>query len=115
MNVRLAHQQSGAVHAAAFQAVNLLEQHFRINDDAVADNRGRVRADDAGRQQVQRIRFVADHHGVARIVAAVEAGNIVDLRADQIGSLALAFVSPLGTDQNNSRHVVAPPRVCDFA
>ena len=115
-NVRtLTHQQSGAVHTAAFQAVDLFEKHFRINNNTVADNRSRGRADDAGGQQVQRIRFVADHHGMARIVAAVEAGNIVDLRADQVGRLTLAFVSPLGTDQNNSRHVVAPPRVCDFA
>ena len=40
---------------------------------------------------MQRIRFVADHHGMARIVAAVEAGNIVDLRA--IRSVALPLPS----------------------
>ena len=110
-----AHQQSGAVHATAFKAVDLLEQHFRIDDDAVADDRGGVGADDAGRQQMQRIRFVADHHSMASVIAAVEAGHVVDLRADQIRCLAFALVSPLGTDQNNSRHVVAPPCVRDSA
>ena len=110
-----AHQQSGAVHATAFKTVDLLEQHFGIDDDAVADHGGHVRADDAGGQQVQRIRFVADHHGMARVVAAVETGDVVDLRADQISCLAFALVSPLGTDQNNSRHVVAPPCVRDSA
>ena len=64
---------------------------------------------------MQRIRFVTNDHGMARIVAAIETRNIVDLGADKIGRLALTFVAPLGTDQNNSRHVVAPPRVCDFA
>ena len=48
-NVRtLTHQQSGAVHTAAFQAVDLFEKHFRINNNTVADNRSRGRADDAG-------------------------------------------------------------------
>ena len=110
-----AHQQPGAVHATALQTIDFFEQHFRIHDHAIADDRGRGRADDAGRQQVQRIRFVADHHGMARVVAAVEAGDVVDLRADQICCLAFALVSPLGTDQNNSRHVVAPPCVRNSA
>ena len=110
----LTHQQAGAVHAAAFKTVNLLEQHFRIHDDAVADHGGDVRADDAGRQQVQRIHLVADHHAVAGIVAAVETGHIVHFGTDQIGSLAFAFVAPLSADQHDSGHT-APPHPHDSA
>ncbi len=106
-----AHQQSGAVHATAFKAVDLLEQHFRIDDDAVADDGGGVGADDAGRQQVQCVRFVADDHGVACVVAAVEAGHVIDFGADQIGRLTFAFVAPLSANQHDSRHN-APPRCC---
>ena len=43
---------------------------------------------------MQRIRFVADHHGMARIVAAVEAGNIVDLIAVSLPAPYLEYVSP---------------------
>ena len=105
----------GAIDAAGFQAVNLLEEHFRIHDHAVADHRGGVGADDTGRQQVQGIRLIADHHSMARVVAAVEAGDVIDLGADQIRSLAFTLVAPLSTDKNNSRHVVAPPCVRDSA
>ncbi len=105
-----AHQQTGAIHATALQTVDLLEQHFRIDDDAVADDRRHIRADDAGWQQVQRIRFIADHHGVPRVVAAVETCDIVDLRTNKIGSLTLAFIAPLGANQHDSRHN-APPRL----
>lgn len=45
-----------------------------------------------------------DHHRVACVVAAVETRDVIDLGADQIGSLALAFVTPLCTDQHDSRH-----------
>ena len=110
----LAHQQVGAVDAAGFQAVDLLEEHLRIHDHAVADHRGQVRVDDAGGQQVQGVRLVADHHAMARVVAAVEACDIIDLGADQIGRLAFTLVAPLGTDKNNSRHD-APPHSHDSA
>ena len=110
----LAHKQVRAVDAAGFQAVDLLEEHLRIHDHAVADHRGQVRVDDAGGQQVQGVRLVADHHAMARVVAAVEACDIIDLGADQIGRLAFTLVAPLGTDKNNSRHD-APPHSHDSA
>ena len=109
-NVRaLTHQQTGAVHTTAFQAVNFLEKHFRIDNNTVADNRGRSRANNAGRQQMQCVRFITDDHGMTRIVAAIETCNIVDLGADKIGRLALTFVAPLSANQHDTRHN-APPR-----
>ena len=110
----LAHQQVGAVDAAGFQAVDLLEEHLRVHDHAVADHRGEVRVDDAGGQQVQGVRLVADHHAMARVVAAVEACDIIDLGTDQIGRLAFTLIAPLGTNKNNSRHD-APPHSHDSA
>ena len=85
----LAHQQARAVDAAALEPLDLLEQHLRVDHDAVAYDRSRRRADDAGWQQMQRIRLVADHHRVACVVAAVETRDVIDLGADQIGSLCL--------------------------
>ena len=100
-----AHEQTRAIDAAAFEPIDLLEQHFGIHHNAIADDRRGARADDAGRQQVQRIRFVAHHHRVACVVAAVEPGNIIHLGANQIGGFAFAFVAPLGADQYDSGHV----------
>ena len=77
-----AHEQTRAIDAAAFEPVDLLEQHFGIHHNAVADDRRGARADDAGRQQVQRIRFVAHHHRVACVVAAVEPGDIIHMNID---------------------------------
>ena len=110
----LAHLEVGAIDAAGFQAVDLLEEHFRVHDHAVADHRGQVRVDDAGGQQVQGVRLIADHHAMARVVAAVEARDVIDLGADQIGSLAFTLVAPLSTNKNNSRHD-APPHSHDSA
>ena len=100
-----AHEQARAIDATAFEPVDLLKQHFGVHHNAVADDRRGPRADDAGRQQVQRIRFVAHDHGVSCIVAAVEPGNVIHLGADQISGFAFAFVAPLGADQYDSRHV----------
>ena len=104
----LAHLEVGAIDAAGFQAVNLLEEHFRVHDHAVADHRGQVRVDNTGGQQVQGVRLIADHHAMARVVAAVEARDVIDLGADQIGSLAFTLVAPLSTNKNNSRHNTPP-------
>ncbi len=100
-----AHEQARAIDAAAFEPIDLLEQHFGVHHNAIADDRRGARADDAGRLQVQRIRFVAHDHGVSCIVAAVEPGNVIHLGADQISGFAFAFVAPLGAQVQRIRFV----------
>ena len=46
----------------------------------------------------------ADDDRVAGVVAAVEFDHRVDARPEQIGRFALAFVAPLGADENDGGH-----------
>ena len=58
-------------------------------------------------QQVQRVLLAADDDGVAGVVAALEADDVVDVVAEQVGDLALALVAPLGADQHDRGHAVS--------
>ena len=56
---------------------------------------------------------VADDDRVAGVVAAVELHDVVDVLAEQVGRLALAFVAPLGADENDRGHAGLPRNVGD--
>src|SRR6478736_5776041 len=103
-----ADEQLARVDAAGLQAVELLEEHAEVDDDAVADDRHAVRAEDAGGQQVQRVLLalavLLDHDGVAGVVAAVVLDDVVDAAAEQVGRLALALIAPLRSDEHDCRH-----------
>ena len=103
-----ADDQLAGVDTAGFEAVDLLEQHPEVDDDPVADDRRAVRAQDAGRQQVQRVLLalavLLDDDGVAGVVATVELHDVVDTAAEQVGGLALALVAPLRSDEHDCRH-----------
>ena len=97
-------QQLRDVDAAGAERIQLFEEHLDVDDDAVGDDRRDALGQDAGGQQVQRVLLVADDDGVAGVVAAVELDDVVDAAAEQVGRLALAFVAPLGADQNDCGH-----------
>ena len=100
-----ADQQPRRVDAARVEAVELLEEHPEVDDDAVADDRDAAGRQDAARQQVQGVLLVADDDRVAGVVAAVELDDVVDPAAEQVGRLALALVAPLGADDHDRGHV----------
>src|SRR5207302_8337588 len=90
--------------ALGADAVDLLEQRGRINDDAVADHRELAGSNDAGRQQRKFKRRAVDDERVAGIVAALEAHDDVGLLGQPIDDFAFALVAPLGTDHHDVRH-----------
>ena len=92
------------------QPVHLLEEHAGVDDHAVADDRGAVRTEHAARQQVQCVGLGPDDHGVAGVVAALVAHDVVDVAAEEVGGLALALVAPLGAHQDDCRHGALPGR-----
>ena len=57
---------------------------------------------------MQRVALVADDHGMPGVVAALVADHIVHLVTEQVGGLALAFVTPLGADEHDGRHRATP-------
>ena len=101
--------QPRGVDAALLESVDLVEQHLEVDHDTVADDRDAAGAEDAAGQQVQGVLLVADHDGVAGVVAAVELHDVVDPATEQVGGLAFALVAPLGPDDHNCRHGIAPP------
>ena len=53
---------------ARLEFVELLEKRLRIDDDSVADDAGRLRIQDAARDQVKAMLLAAGHHRVAGVV-----------------------------------------------
>ena len=86
------------------QSLDLLDERDRINDDTVADDALFLRAQNARRDQVQHIFFAAGDDCVARVVATLRADDDVRFFGEEVDDLALAFVAPLGTDENCVRH-----------
>ena len=103
--------QVAGVNAALLQLVEFLHQHEGIHHHAVADDAERVGVEDAAGDEVQRVRLVAGHDGVARVVAALVARDHVAALGEQVNDLALALIAPLGADHHRRRHF-SPSRFC---
>ena len=84
--------------------VELGEQHARIDHDAVADDRRDVVVEDAARDELQGEGLAVDDDRVPGVVAALVADDQVHLLGDEVGELALALVTPLGTDDDGRGH-----------
>ena len=80
------------------EAVGLGEEGYGVNDHAVAEHAGLARMDDAGGDEVQRVRLVADFDGVAGVVTALVARDHVEALGQEVNDLALALVAPLRAD-----------------
>ena len=96
--------QVADVDPAAPQAVDLLQQHLRIEHHPVADHAGLLRVEDPRGDQVElELLAVADDR-VTGVVAALEADDHRSVLGEQVGDLALALVAPLGADYHHSWH-----------
>lgn len=103
-----ADEELGRVDAALVQPAQLGEQDRRVDNDAVADDRGAPRRQDPGRQEVERILLVADDDRVAGVVAALVAHHVVHGATEQVGGLSLALITPLSTEQHKCGHRRTP-------
>ena len=86
------------------QSVDLTQNRLRIDNDARSDDVDAVRIQDTGRDQLQLVLFGAYHNGMACVVAALRTNNQIGLGREDINVLALAFVAPLSTKNNFTRH-----------
>src|SRR5581483_3709929 len=96
--------QPADVDALGAQAVELLDQHARVDHHAVADHAALAGVEDPGRDQVELPLLLAAHDRVAGVVAALETHDGVAVLGEQVGDLALALVAPLGADYDYPRH-----------
>ncbi len=85
---------------ALLQTLDFLQENLRIEDNAVADNAALAFMQDAGRDQVQDDFFFTDDQGMAGIVTALKTDDIIRILGVDIDNFALAFVTPLGTNNN---------------
>ena len=92
------------VDPARHEHVQLADERDRVDDHAVADDRGDVRVQDARRDQPELQDLVAADHGVTGVVAALVAHDHGDLLREEVGRLALPLVAPLQPDDDGRRH-----------
>ena len=103
-----AHHEAAGVDALGGQRVELLEQHRRVDHDAVADDRRDVVVEDAARHQLQREGLAVHDDAVAGVVATLVAHDHVHLASEMVGQLALPLVAPLGPDHHGCGHASSP-------
>ena len=95
------HETRRRVESGDRELVDLGEQRLRREHDAVADVAGHVRPQDARGDRPQDGLLAVDHQRVTGVVAALEAHHAVGLLGQPVDDLALAFVAPLGTDDDD--------------
>jgi len=78
------------------QVPDLLDEHLRVDDHAVAQHAHLVIVEDPRRDQVQDGLLSPDHDRVPRVVAALETHDGVGVFRIEVDDLALAFIAPLG-------------------
>ena len=98
------HQVVANRYAGGAQVLDFFEKSRRIDDDAVADHRAKVRLQHAGREQRQLVSLAGMHHGMAGVGAAVVANDHVVLGGEDIDDLSLGLVAPLQTDDTSAGH-----------
>ena len=85
------------IDALAVEIVHFLDQHRRVDHNAVADQAGLALQDTGGHQVADEL-FTIDDHRVPGIVAALEADDNICARSQKIDDFALALIAPLGSD-----------------
>ena len=78
-----------------------LQQRFRGQHHAVADQAFYIFPQHSRRNQVQNGFYTVDDQRVAGVVSTLEAHHGAGLVGQQVDNLALAFIPPLGTDYNH--------------
>ena len=105
----VADEQKAGVDALLLQAGDLPQQHFGIDDHAVADDAGDAGPADAGGNQVQLELAALVHYRMSGVVAAGVAHDAIGLAGKVVNNFALAFVAPLSPDYGVSRHCPVLP------
>ena len=93
-----------ARNALRLEHRHFLHEHTRVDDDAVSDDGNSILVHDTRRHQVQRQFLVTVDDSVSRVVSTLVAHDVVVLARNEVGDFTLAFVAPLGTDENCTGH-----------
>src|SRR5262249_21009676 len=90
--------------AARLTLRELLEQRLRVDHHPVAEHAALAGVAYARRHEVGHQLLAADHQRVAGVGAATVANDDLGTLGEQVDDLALAFIAPLGADDDHDRH-----------
>ena len=85
----------GNFHALRHQSIGLFKKSLRVDNHAVTEHANFAAMNNAGRQQMEHERLIANLHGMAGVVSALVTRHDVEVFGKQVNYLALAFVTPL--------------------
>lgn len=85
----------------AFELFQLFEHRREVDDCAIAQHVLRVRVENTTRQQVEGILLSIRNDRVACISSTVESRAVLVLRSEDVDELALAFITPLGSEHDS--------------
>ncbi len=106
MDVAVDHQLAVVLEVPlGLEVVDLLEEDLGVEDHAVADDAAFPLVENPRGDQVEHRLLVADHQGMAGIVAALVAHHVLGILGVDVDDLALAFIAPLGAYDNHIGHV----------
>ena len=91
---------SGDVHALGLDGLDLILEDDRVDDHAVTDDIDRIRTEDAGGNRVQHETVPVEDEGVSGVGAALEAGDHLVIRGQDIDHLSFALVAPLQAEDH---------------
>ena len=97
--------QAGRGNAARLELVELAHEEAGVDDAARADDAQLSVAEDPRRNVVQLEGLAVTHDRVSRVRSALVAADDVGGIGEQVDDLALAFIAPLGADDDGRGHV----------
>ena len=97
--------------AVAAKRTHFLDQGAQVDDHALAQHAGHASPQDAGRNQMRDVLLSFDDDGVAGVGASSPARHHVCVLGQEVYHLTLAFIAPLGSDNNYDGHVFLRVRV----
>ena len=92
------------VKAGIAEFLDFAEEGCGIKHDAVADDALAAGAENSAGDELEDEFFAVDDDRVSSVMAAGVAGDDVEFFAEDVDDLALAFIAPLGADDDHDRH-----------
>ena len=77
------------------QAIKLLDQGPRIDNDSVADDADRSLLENPGRNRMEYVLVVTHQHGMSGVRSTLVANHDVGFSGENVDDLPLALISPL--------------------
>ena len=94
----------GNIHAVFRQTVRFLQEDKGVQHNTVANEAGFAFMENARGNGVQNGLLAIDGNGVPGIVAALKTHNNITCGSEHVDDLALAFIPPLGANNNSICH-----------